>query len=59
MVSGADNAQDIEANLEWPDAIVAGPGMYENFWSEQILYKLLLSVAEKGTPALLLSLIHI
>ena len=36
MVSGADNAQDIEANLEWPDAIVAGPGMFENFWSEQI-----------------------
>ena len=53
MVSGADNAQDIEANLEWPDAIVAGPGMYENFWSEQILYKLLLSVAENGIPTLL------
>ena len=53
MVSGADNAQDIEANLEWPDAIVAGPGMFENFWSEQILYKLLFSVAEKGTPTLL------
>ena len=53
MVSGADNAQDIEANLEWPDAIVAGPGMFENFWSEQILYKLLLSLADNGTPALL------
>ena len=53
MVSGADNAQDIETNLEWPDAIVAGPGMFENYWSEQILYKLLLSISKKGTPTLL------
>ena len=53
MVSGAENAQDIESNLNWPDAIVAGPGMFGNFWSEQILYKLLLSVADKGTPTLL------
>ena len=41
MVSGADNAQDLEANLEWPDAVVAGPGLFENYWSEQMLYKLL------------------
>ena len=53
MVSGADNAQDIEANLEWPDAVVAGPGMFENYWSEQILYKLLLSISDNGTPTLL------
>jgi NAD(P)H-hydrate epimerase len=53
MVSGADNAQDLEANLEWPDAVVAGPGMYKNFWSEQILYKLLSFVADSGTPTLL------
>ena len=53
MVSGADNAQDIEANLEWPNAIVAGPGMFENFWSEQILYKLLLSLADNDTSTLL------
>ena len=36
MVSGSDNAQDLEANLEWPDAVVAGPGLYESYWSEQI-----------------------
>ena len=53
MVSGADNAQDIEANLEWPDAVVAGPGMFLNYWSEQILYKLLFTIANKGTYALL------
>ena len=53
MVSGADNAQDIEANLDWPNAIVAGPGMFENFWSEQILYKLLLSLADNDTSTLL------
>ena len=53
MVSGSDNAQDLEANLEWPNAVVAGPGMFENYWSEQILYKLLLSIADNGTPALL------
>ncbi len=41
MVSGADNAQDLENNLNWPDVVVAGPGMFENYWSEQILYKLL------------------
>ncbi|MDB3950068.1 NAD(P)H-hydrate dehydratase [Gammaproteobacteria bacterium] len=53
MVSGADNAQDIEANLDWPDAIVAGPGMFQNYWSEQILYKLLGLVADNNIPTLL------
>jgi len=53
MVYGADNAQDIEANLDWPDAVVAGPGMFLNYWSEQILYKLLFTIADKGTYALL------
>ena len=53
MVSGSDNAQDLEANLEWPDAVVAGPGLYENYWSEQILYKLLYSVTDNETPTLL------
>ena len=53
MVSGADNAQDLEANLEWPDAVVAGPGLFENYWSEQMLYKLLSSLTLNETPALL------
>ena len=53
MVSGADNAQDLEANLEWPDAVVAGPGLFENYWSEQMLYKLLASLTLNETPALL------
>ena len=53
MVSGADNAQDLEANLEWPDTVVAGPGLFENYWSEQILYKLLYSVTDNETPTLL------
>ena len=53
MVSGADNAQDLEENLSWPNAIVAGPGMFENFWSEQILYKLLVTIADKKIPTLL------
>tara|TARA_A100001015_G_scaffold69774_1_gene77292 strand:+ start:83 stop:1552 length:1470 start_codon:yes stop_codon:yes gene_type:complete len=53
MVSGADNAQDLEENLSWPNAIVAGPGMFENFWSEQILYKLLITIADKKIPTLL------
>ena len=53
MVSGADNAQDLEANLDWPDAVVAGPGMFKNYWSEQILYKLLVHVADKNIPTLL------
>ena len=53
MVSGSDNAQDLEANLEWPDAVVAGPGLFENYWSEQILYKLLYSVTDNETPTLL------
>ncbi len=53
MVTGADNAQDLEANLRWPDAVVAGPGMFENYWSEQILYKLLFSVLDNDTPTLL------
>ena len=53
MVFGADNAQDIEANLDWPDAVVAGPGMFKNYWSEQILYKLLVHVANNNIPTLL------
>ena len=53
MVSGADNAQDLEENLSWPNAIVAGPGMFENFWSEQILFKLLAKITEKKIPTLL------
>ena len=53
MVSGADNAQDLEANLEWPDAVVVGPGLFENYWSEQMLYKLLSSLTLNETPALL------
>jgi len=53
MVSGADNAQDLEANLDWPDAVVAGPGMFKNYWSEQILYKLLVHVGDKNIPTLL------
>ena len=53
MVSGADNAQDLEANLEWPDAVVVGPGLFENYWSEQMLYKLLASLTLNETPALL------
>ena len=53
MVSGADNAQDLEANLSWPDSIVAGPGMFDNFWSEQLLYKLLESLIDSNIPTLL------
>ena len=53
MVFGADNAQDIEANLDWPDAVVAGPGMFKNYWSEQILYKLLVYVANNNISTLL------
>ena len=53
MVSGAENAQDIEAHLDWPDAVVAGPGMFKNYWSEQILYKLLIHVADNNIPTLL------
>ena len=53
MVSGAENAQDLEANLDWPDVVVAGPGMFKNYWSEQILYKLLAHVADSNIPTLL------
>ena len=52
MVSGADNAQNLEANLGWPDAVVVGPGMFENYWSEQILYKLIPTIVDNDTPAL-------
>ena len=53
MASGADNAQDLEENLSWPDTIVAGPGMFENYWSEQILYKLLVFIKDNEIPTLL------
>ena len=53
MVTGTDNAQDLEENLNWPDVVIAGPGMFENYWSEQILYKLLTSNLKDRIPTLL------
>ena len=53
MVSGAENAEDLEENLNWPNVVVAGPGMFENYWSEQILYKLLTSNLKDRIPTLL------
>ena len=41
MVCGSDNAQDLEQNFLWPNVFVCGPGMFENYWSEQLLYKLI------------------
>tara|TARA_B100000945_G_scaffold51063_2_gene36770 strand:- start:6518 stop:7987 length:1470 start_codon:yes stop_codon:yes gene_type:complete len=53
MVSGGDNAQDLDTYFAWPDIIVAGPGMFKNFWSEQMLYRLLESSKNNSIPILL------
>ena len=41
MVTGGDTAQDLEMQLGWEDILVVGPGFFENYWSEQNLYKAL------------------
>lgn len=41
MVIGGDNAQDLELKFGWEDVLVAGPGFFKNYWSEQNLYKVL------------------
>lgn len=53
MVCGADNAQDLEQNFLWPDVFVCGPGMFENYWSEQLLYKLITCAKKNRIPTLL------
>ena len=53
MVCGADNAQDLEQNFLWPDVFVCGPGMFENYWSEQLLYKLITYAKKNRIPTLL------
>ena len=41
MVLGGDNAQDLESHFSWAEVFVCGPGMFHNYWSEQMLYKLI------------------
>jgi NAD(P)H-hydrate epimerase len=53
MVSGADNVQDLENHFLYSDVLVCGPGMYENYWSEQLLFKLLAFAVKNQTPTLL------
>lgn len=53
MVCGADNAQDLEQNFLWPNVFVCGPGMFENYWSEQLLYKLITYAKKNRIPTLL------
>ncbi len=53
MVCGADNAQDLEQNFLWSDVFVCGPGMFENYWSEQLLYKLITYAEKNRIPTLL------
>ena len=53
MVCGSDNAQDLEQNFLWPNVFVCGPGMFENYWSEQLLYKLIIYAEKNRIPTLL------
>jgi len=53
MVCGSDNAQDLEQNFLWPNVFVCGPGMFENYWSEQLLYKLITYAKKNRIPTLL------
>ncbi len=53
MVSGADNVQNLDNHFLCSDVLVCGPGMYENYWSEQLLFKLITFAAKNQTPTLL------
>ena len=53
MVLGGDNAQDLESQFPWADIFVCGPGMFQNYWSEQLLYKLIEYAQLNHIPTLL------
>lgn len=53
MVCGGDNAQDLESEFPWADIFVCGPGMFQNYWSEQLLYKLIEYAQRSDIPTLL------
>ena len=41
IACGGEKAQDLEPYFPLADALICGPGMFKNFWSEQLLFKLL------------------
>jgi hydroxyethylthiazole kinase-like uncharacterized protein yjeF len=53
MVFGGDNAQDLESHFSWAEVFVCGPGMFHNYWSEQMLYKLIEYAQQNAVPTLL------
>ena len=53
MVIGGDNAQDLESHFSWAEVFVCGPGMFHNYWSEQMLYKLIEYAQQNAVPTLL------
>ena len=53
IVCGGDNAQDLESHFPWADVFVCGPGMFHNYWSEQLLYKLIEYAQKYAVPTLL------
>lgn len=53
MVTGGDTAQDLEMQFGWEDVLVVGPGFFQNFWSEQNLYKVL-SYGKKANTKLVI-----
>ncbi len=53
IVCGGENAQNLEMHFPWAEAFICGPGMFQNYWSEQMLYKLLTFTQERSQPILL------
>jgi ADP-dependent NAD(P)H-hydrate dehydratase / NAD(P)H-hydrate epimerase len=53
MVYGGENAQNLEMHFPWAEVFLCGPGMFQNYWSEQLLYKLLIFTKEENLPILL------
>lgn len=39
MVHGADSLQDLQKHLPWPQVLVIGPGLGQDYWGEQMLYQ--------------------
>ena len=53
MVIGSKNAQDLKDHFSWSEVLVCGPGMFENYWSEQLFFETMCHAEKNKIPTLL------
>ena len=53
MVKPVDSGQALEKYLDYPSVICLGPGLGQDYWSEQMIYKSLERAKKNNTPMLI------